>query len=75
MGASTGVIACRREARADANMEVGVQGIVSMRSGRGGGGGGGGGAGGGAGGAREGGGEDRAWLLESYQDFEFDVAE
>ena len=42
-------------------MEVGVQGAVSMRSGRGGGGGGGGGG-------REGGGEDRTWLLESYQD-------
>lgn len=62
MGASTGVIACRREARAVANMEVGVQGVVSMRSGRGGGGGGGGGGG------TEGGGEDRSWLLESYQD-------
>lgn len=46
-------------------MVVGVHGAVSMRSGRGGGGGGGGG--GGMGGRVEGGGEDRAWLLESYQ--------
>lgn len=40
-----------------------------MRSGRGRGGGGGGGGGGG----KEGGGEDRTWLLESYQDVESDV--